>query len=316
MPHAARRRFGTTLALAELLPPRRPAAQRAFAWSPGTILADSYELRARLATGGMAAVYRAYDRRLGREVAIKAPRLDRGDSAHLLAMFEREARATARLAHPNIVALHDRGEHRGTPFVVLELLHGETLAERLERVARLPASEASRILDQVLAALSCAHQRGVVHRDVTPRNVFLTDDQQVKLLDFGVALDHLASPATLSSGAGTPGYMAPEHEARPGPRGDLWAAAVLFVECVTGQPPCPEAGPPKLPDDLPTPLAGLLRRALHPDPTRRPRSAAEMRLGLRGSQLAVAPRRRGDPRSIAIAVVLALALLAALLVHR
>jgi serine/threonine protein kinase len=326
MQHAPRVRFGTTLARVELRPPRGPAARQPFAWGPGTVLADVYEIRERLGSGGMAAVYRAYDRRLGREVAVKVPRLDRGDSDHMLAMFEHEVRATARLAHPNIVALHHIGEHRGVPFVILELLRGETLADCLERAQHLSSSEASWILDRVLAALACAHQHGVVHRDVTPRNVFLTEDQQVKLLDFGVALDHHASPTTLSCGAGTPGYMPPEHEAEPGPRGDLWAAAVLFLECVTGQPPCPTAPPLTVPADLPAPLAAMLRRALHPDPKRRPHSAAAMRRGLRlrdhderrgrrqradAAPSADRPTSRARRGRLAVAIALAIAALVA-----
>lgn len=246
----------------------------------GSVLAG-YELRERIGVGGMATVYRAYDRALGREVAIKVPRLTDGDRAHRLEMFAREARATARLSHPNIVVLHHVGQHDGAPFVVLELLAGETLADRLARRGRLEPREAIAILDGVLRALTYAHDRGLIHRDLTPRNVFLTHDDRVKLLDFGVAVEREAAIGPSTRSAGTPGYMAPEHADQPGPRCDLWAAGVVFLECITGRrPPREPAARPSVPADLPRPVREMLARALDRDPANRPDTARDMRSAL------------------------------------
>jgi serine/threonine protein kinase len=249
----------------------------------GAVLGDGYELRERIGTGGMAVVYRAYDRRLHREVAVKVPKLAQRDRVRMIEMFEREARATACLCHPNIVTLHHIGDHDGTPFVVLELLSGETLAERLARRRVLGLPEASAIVEGVLRALSYAHDRGFVHRDLSPRNVFLTHDERIKLLDFGVAVDCEATPGTVTRSAGTPGYMAPEHQAAPDPRGDLWAASVLFVECLTGQRPGPRVVADDLPAELAAPARAVVARALDPDPDRRPGTASELSAGICGA---------------------------------
>ena len=178
--------------------------------APGQRLDGTYELLDRLGGGGMGVVFRARDHRLGRDVAIKVLRPSPTDDVRLRRLFDREARATAQLLHPNIITLHHVGEHEGYPFLVLELLAGETLSARLKRRGRLPMAEALTILDAVLAALAFAHVRGVVHRDLKPNNVFITGDERIKVLDLGVSLSLgvEAGPATL--GAGTPGYMAPE----------------------------------------------------------------------------------------------------------
>jgi serine/threonine protein kinase len=291
----------------------------ALAVTVGSVLDDCYELREQLGAGGMATVYRAYDRRLQREVAIKLPRLI-GNRERTLAMFEREAQATARLTHPNIVALHHVGDHHGLRFAVLELLHGETLAARMARRHRLPTDEAMAILDGVLQALACAHERGLVHRDLTPRNVFLTTDQRVKLLDFGVAIERGQLAGTYTRAAGTPGYMAPEHAVAPDPRNDLWAAGVLFVECVTGQrPPRPDASGADtrsmaaraVLDELPREVRDTIACAIDHDPERRPATASDMLAALTPSLLRQpAPRRRSRSRRRWVAAA-ALACLAA-----
>ena len=287
----------------------------------GALLGDTYELRERLGAGGMAVVYRAHDQRLGRDVAVKVPRIDGLTGAareQRVRMFEREAQATARLSHPGIVTLHHVGDHHGVPFLVLELLTGETLAARLARRQVLPIAEATAILDGLLAALAFAHDRGFVHRDLTPKNVFLTTDDRVKVLDFGVAIEAAVASGTVTRAAGTPGYMAPEHSDGADARGDLWAAAVLFVESVTGQRP--DAAAPRddaLPDDVPRPLRSIVTRALADDPARRPTTAAEMRLALTPEVISArAPRGRHRARRIVIAATVATLALAALVVWR
>jgi serine/threonine-protein kinase len=255
--------------------------------SIGTILEGNYELVERLARGGMATVFRARDRAQGREVAIKIPDDQRDGGERLLEMFEREARITARLRHPNIVVLHHVGWHRRLPYAVLELLRGEALAQRLARTGALAPAAAIEILDGVLRALGHAHDHGVVHRDVTPRNVFLGDDGRIKLIDFGVAIDREREAGTITRGAGTRGYMPPEHHGDTDPRGDLWAAAVLFLECVTGQRPdlARSSGGraairPAFPAGVSRPVRRIIKRALAREVDRRPATASEMRLAL------------------------------------
>jgi tRNA A-37 threonylcarbamoyl transferase component Bud32 len=284
-------------------------------FTTGAVLGETYELRERLGAGGMAVVYRAHDQRLGRDVAVKVPRIDGltgADRDQRIRMFEREAQATARLTHPGIVTLHHVGDHHGVPFLVLELLTGETLAARLARRQVLPIAEATAILDGLLAALAFAHDRGFVHRDLTPKNVFLTTDDRVKVLDFGVAIEAATASGTVTRAAGTPGYMAPEHSDGADARGDLWAAAVLFVESVTGHRP--DAAAPRgdtLPETVPRPLRSIVARALADDPARRPTTAAEMRLALTPEVVATrSPRGRDRARRlIAGAAVTALALI-------
>ncbi len=258
--------------------------------APGQVLELTYELIDRLGGGGMGVVFRARDHRLGRDVAIKVLRPSDGDDERLRKLFEREARATAQLLHPNIVTLHHVGEHAGYPYLVLELLTGEALSSRLARRGRLALADALPILDAVLGALEFAHVRGVLHRDLKPNNVFITGDERIKVLDLGVslALGIEAGPATL--GAGTPGYMAPEQ--RTGgvqdARTDVWAAALLLVECLVG----------RLPDDVPAAVRRLdvpaalrdeLERALATVPANRHESAGELRRALAKANERIAP---------------------------
>lgn len=276
----------------------------------GTVLAGGYELRERLGVGGMATVWRAHDRNLGRDVAIKIPRLEHVTEegrAHLLRMFAREARTTAGLAHPNIITLHHVGDHDGVPFLVLELLQGETLAARLDRRTQLSLAEAMEILDGVLAALAYAHDRGAIHRDLTPRNVFLTIDQRIKVLDFGVATSTTGAIGAVTRSAGTPGYMPPEAVDRTAidARSDLWSAAVVFLECVTGRravDATPDLG--QVPE-LPAPVRDVVRRALSRDPAARPSTAGAMRAALVPSVVAPRRSRRGAVLLATTLVVLA-----------
>src|SRR5262245_45208115 len=236
----------------------------------------------------MGIVFRARDRRLGRDVAVKLLRAETGEVGdHLRRLFEREARATAQLLHPNIVTLHAVGEHDGQPYLVLELLAGETLATRLARRGRLPLADVLAMIDRVLDALTFAHERGVLHRDLKPHNVFLTVDERVKVLDFGVAVTLDSDPGPVTRGAGTPGYMAPEQ--RQGGvqdvRVDVWAAALLVVECLIGRRVDEQSAADAIAElDAPPAICGVLADALAADPQRRPRSAGELRAALAQAQ--------------------------------
>lgn len=284
------------------------------ALAPGQVLDGTYELLDRLGGGGMGVVFRARDARLGREVAVKVLKGANDQAEHLRRLFEREARATAQLLHPNIVTLHHVGEHEGHPYLVLELLRGESLAARLARRRRLAFDEAMDVVEAVLGALAYAHERGVLHRDLKPNNVFVTVDDRVKVLDFGVALSLDTDPGPLTRSAGTPGYMAPEH--RDGrdqdARTDVWAAALLLVECLTGRRP-DEARAVELVDDLEAPPAvrRVLARALAADPAERPASAQALRLALASASGRLDPPQPLRRRLAQAAIVVAAAGLAA-----
>ena len=209
----------------------------------------SYVILAPLGSGGMGEVYKARDTRLNRLVAIKvlAPAMNQDPSA--LARFEREARILAGLNHPNIVAIHDVGSDGASPYVVTELLEGETLAALLKKGA-LPSTRAIGLTLQIVDGLVAAHARGVVHRDLKPSNVFIGRDGQVKILDFGLAKDlHLDMESTMSGALpvpgmtlkgtvmGTVGYMSPEQVRGEAAdiRSDLFTLGVLLLEMLTGR---------------------------------------------------------------------------------
>ena len=276
------------------------------ALSPGSRLGP-YEILAPLGEGGMGAVYRARDPRLGREVAIKTIHERRAKDPEARTRFTRETRAVAALSHPNILAIHDVGEDGEVVFAVMELLKGETLRTRLDR-GPLPVPEAVAIVAVIADGLAAAHARGIVHRDLKPANVFLTADGGVKILDFGLARDTQpvgganSDAATLSQmtipGAlvGTVDYMSPEQvrgEAAEA-RSDVFALGIVLHETLTGRRPFdrPTAAEtvaailkddaPSLPPEMPVALARLVSRCLEKDPRRRSLSARDVAAELRG----------------------------------
>src|SRR5580700_7457171 len=145
-----------------------------------------YEIVAPLGAGGMGEVYRARDTRLGRDVAIKVLPASFSSDTERLRRFEQEARAAGALNHPNVLAIYDIGTHDGAPYLVTELLEGETLRERLDR-GPLPVRKALEIAIQAAHGVGAAHDKGIIHRDLKPANIFLTRDGRVKILDFGLA---------------------------------------------------------------------------------------------------------------------------------
>lgn len=276
--------------------PIDPGALRAPA--VGDVVGGEFELLEELGAGGMGVVFRARDRGLGREVAVK---LLRGELAgaigsdRLAAAVEREARATATLRHPAIVTLHRMGRDGDTVFLVLELLRGESLSARL-KTGRLAIAETLRVAVQVAAGLAHAHAAGIVHRDIKPHNLFVCDDGTVKILDFGLA--HLDDALTVDapglghtlSRAGTPGYMAPEQTAgaRGDERSDRWSLGATIFEMLSGRLPGPGR---ELPAGVPAPLAALVGELLAVDPAARPASTANVRDRL-VAIAAARPRRR------------------------
>ena len=219
--------------------------------TPGTRLGP-YEVIGTLGSGGMSEVYRARDSRLQREVAIKVVGESLAGDAGFMSRLEQEARLAGSLNHPNILAVHDIGVHEGAPYVVTELLQGETMRERLVR-SSVPVGQALEWVGQIAHALAAAHGLGIVHRDLKPENVFLTRTGQVKLLDFGIAkatpkvtdshglLDPTMSPAgsATRTGAvlGTPGYMSPEQVRgeHVDARSDIFSLGIILHELLSGQ---------------------------------------------------------------------------------
>ena len=271
-----------------------------------------YRIVRKLGEGGMGVVYAAEDERLHREVAIKTLRADGDGSSR--ERFMREARAAASVSHPNVCQLFDIGDEEGRPFLVMELLEGESLAERLRRGA-LPLPEATQTGLGILTALEALHGRGFIHRDLKPSNVFMTK-HGVKLLDFGLvgrtnAVTISADSTTLRPGGdapltasgmlvGTPRYMAPEQllGAQIDARVDLFAAGTLLYEMISGQPPFTEENAMRLfhaivYESAPN-LAGsaaivainrIIQRAMVKAPADRYESAAAMAKDLRDAML-------------------------------
>src|SRR5688572_15375501 len=205
-----------------------------------------YEILAELGRGGMGEVYKAKDSRLGRDVAIKVLPTSFADDPDRRARFEREAQAVAALSHPNVIAIFDTGIHDSHPYVVMELLTGHTLRERLVS-GPMPVRKAVDIAIQIARGLGAAHGKGIVHRDLKPENVFLLEDGQVKILDFGLARQavaeaHSGATKTMAmTGAGTVmgtvGYMAPEQVRGQvvDARADVFAFGAVLYEMVCGQ---------------------------------------------------------------------------------
>jgi len=208
-----------------------------------------YEIQSQLGAGGMGEVYRARDARLNRDVAIKILPASFSADPDRLQRFAQEARAAAALSHPNILSIHDIGEDRGAPYVVSELLEGETLRDRL-RTGPLSSRKAIDYARQIASGLAAAHEKGIVHRDLKPENLFLTNDGRVKILDFGLAKltrpeagDASGDAPTQQVGTdagtvmGTVGYMSPEQVRgkHADPRSDIFAFGAILYEMLSGK---------------------------------------------------------------------------------
>jgi serine/threonine-protein kinase len=213
----------------------------------GTLVDGRYRIDGILGAGGMGRVYRAEHTGIGRYVAIKMLHADLGHNSEAAARFQREAMASGRLDHPNIVGVSDFGVLDGRPYLVMEALEGESLGTRLERDRYVPWRDAVEIVRQVLQGLGHAHTRGVVHRDIKPDNIFLTrkDGQLiVKILDFGIAKLYAGDPddpmaTRIGLTVGTPTYLSPEQAvgAAIAPPSDLYSATVVLYEMLAGRPP-------------------------------------------------------------------------------
>src|SRR3954452_22976017 len=208
----------------------------------GRVLDGRYRVGPRIARGGMATAYEATDLRLDRVCALKVMHAGLGDDDDFAGRFVREARAAARLSHPNVVSIFDQGDDDGTVFLAMEYVPGHTLRDLIRAQAPIPPARALALLDPVLSALGAAHQARMIHRDVKPENVLLADDGRVKVADFGLARAVSAETQHTATGGiliGTVSYLSPELvvDGRADARSDVYAAGVVLYELLTGRKP-------------------------------------------------------------------------------
>ena len=299
-----------------------------------------YEIILPLGAGGMGEVYRARDTRLNREVAVKVLPAHFAGDPERLRRFEQEARATGVLNHPNILVIYDIGIHDGAPYIVSELLEGQTLRHRLEE-SSLSVRKAVEYSIQIAHGLAAAHEKGVIHRDLKPENVFITREGRIKILDFGLAkltevsgsaseVSTLASATEAGVLLGTVGYMSPE-QVRGKPvdhRSDLFNFGAIFYEMLSGARAFQgdsgvetmnailKEDPPDLASratNVPPALSRIVRRCLEKNPDERFRSAQDIAFALDAlseSSIALPPAALAEtPRVGRRTVILALAAL-------
>ncbi|MEV6401144.1 serine/threonine-protein kinase, partial [Streptomyces sp. NPDC051907] len=262
----------------------------------GRLVAGRYRLLERIGSGGMGTVWRAEDEVLGRHVALKKlhvpPHLSDDERATLYERTRREARSAARIAHPNVVVVHDVVDDAGLPCIVMEYVPSQTLGDVLKENGPVAPQEAARIGSGMIAALRAAHAAGVLHRDVKPGNVLLGADGRVVLTDFGIAVSSGTSTLTKTGElVGSVDYLAPERVKgeTPGPASDLWALGATLYQAVEGKPPFRRnaaletayaiAVDPLSPPRAAGSLTSLIEELLTKDPQERPPAeAVELRL--------------------------------------
>jgi DNA-binding response OmpR family regulator len=263
---------------------------------PGQIFASRYEILGALGAGGMGVVYRARDRELGEDVAIKMvhPELLEGDETAILRL-KAETRLARRISHRNVVRTHDFGESDGGCYVTMEFVEGMTVRQLIDTRGRLGVSAALAIGAQLADALEVAHRQGVIHRDIKPQNLLLDAEGVLKVMDFGIArlVEHTTVLTQAGTVVGTPAYMSPEQllDEEVDGRSDLYAAGVVLYECLTGRLPFEASSPisliakllhddPEPPatlnPDVPAPLSDLILHLLAKRPGERPRTAGDL----------------------------------------
>jgi beta-lactam-binding protein with PASTA domain/predicted Ser/Thr protein kinase len=259
----------------------------------GRLIDGRYQVRSRIARGGMATVYLASDLRLERPVAVKIMHGHLADDENFKERFIQEARSAARLAHPNVVNVYDQGQDDESAYIVMEYLPGITLRELLQEHKVLTPEQATDILEAVLAGLAAAHRSGIVHRDLKPENVLLADDGRIKIGDFGLARAASANTATGAALLGTIAYLSPELVTRgiADTRSDIYALGIMLFEMLTGEQPYKGEQPMQIAyqhanDTVPMPssvnpavpaeLDELVLWATARDPDQRPRDARQM----------------------------------------
>ena len=266
----------------------------------GKVLEGRYSVDELIARGGMATVYRGTDLRLGRTVALKVLGGVLVNDPDFVDRFTQEARATAALTHPNVVAVHDQGISEGFPFLVMEFVQGRTIREIMSQSGPFTSAHALEIISSVLAGLSSAHDAGFVHRDIKPENVLITHDGHIKVTDFGLARVINDTPVSDSTGAvllGTMAYLSPEQvqQLAVDQRSDVYSCGILLYEMVTGLVPftgssplevayqhvnSSVSAPSSIQPDVPPAVDHLVLAATRKSPTERIQSAREFRDGV------------------------------------
>lgn len=271
----------------------------------GRLIDGRYQVRSRVARGGMATVYLATDQRLERQVAIKIMHGHLADDAAFKERFVQEARSAARLAHPNVVNVFDQGQDAEIAYLVMEYLPGVTLRDLLKDYGKLTTEQTVDVMDAVLGGLAAAHKAGIVHRDLKPENVLLADDGRIKISDFGLARAVSANTATGQALLGTIAYLSPELLTRgtADARSDIYAAGIMMYEMLVGAQPYVGEQPMAIAfqhanDPMPTPssanpavpeqLDDLVLWATAKDPADRPTDAREMLERLRAAEREIA----------------------------
>jgi beta-lactam-binding protein with PASTA domain/tRNA A-37 threonylcarbamoyl transferase component Bud32 len=285
----------------------------------GRLLDGRYQVRSRIARGGMATVYVATDLRLERRVAVKVMHGHLADDSAFRDRFIQEARSAARLAHPNVVNVFDQGQDSDMAYLVMEYLPGMTLRELLQEYERLTPEQTLDILEAVLSGLAAAHKAGIVHRDLKPENVLLADDGRIKIGDFGLARAVSANTATGQALLGTIAYLSPELVTRgiADTRSDIYAVGIMMYEMLAGEQPFKGEQPMQIAyqhanDQVPTPstanasvpveLDELVLWATARDPEQRPRDARALLDELYAVQNRL-DARSGDPAPLQRTVV-------------
>ncbi|MDM4141187.1 MULTISPECIES: protein kinase [Mycobacterium] len=291
-----------------------------------TLLDGRYLVQSRIASGGTSTVYRGLDTRLDRPVAVKVMDSRYAGDEQFLTRFQREAQTVARLKDPGLVAVYDQGLDARHPFLVMELIEGGTLRELLGERGPMPPYAVAAVLRPVLGGLAAAHRAGLVHRDVKPENVLISDDGEVKIADFGLVRAVAAAGITSASVIlGTAAYLSPEQvrDGSAGPRSDVYSAGIMTFELLTGRTPFTgdsalslayqrldtDVPPPGgVIDGVPAQFDDFVRRATARDPAYRYADAIEMRADLDAiaDELALpdfsvpAPRNSAQHRSAAL----------------
>jgi hypothetical protein len=292
----------------------------------GMRLGERYRLEERLGAGGMGEVWRAVDELLGRPVAVKAMLPSVARDPDFARRFVAEAKAMARVNHPAVASIHDYGQAGGLAYLVMELVDGESLAQRLGRAGRLGAGETMRIVAQAADGLQAIHDQGIVHRDIKPANLLVRRDGSVVITDFGIAR-HADAGQLTASGAilGTPSYLSPEQVmGQPAtPLSDVYSLGLTAYECLAGERPFVgdnpyavalqrlQSAPRTIGITLPAEVLLVVERALAIDPGQRWPTAAALAEAARGrAPVATVARPAGSNRKVLIAAALAVLLIA------
>ena len=281
----------------------------------GELIDGRYQLNSLIASGGMASIYSAMDLRLDRHVAVKIMHAHLANDEDFVGRFIREAKATAALSHPNIVAIQDQGWNEGgvpAVFIVMELIDGFTLRDILNERGALPPLEAIRYLSPIVSALAAAHKIGIIHRDIKPENILISKEGRIKIADFGLARgNELGSTMTVESSVilGSVSYLSPEQVQRgiSDARSDIYSLGIVLFETLTGDKPF--AGetpiqiaymhvndrvpaPSTVKSDIPGILDEIVTKATNPNPDSRYANAGELQLALQKAAQELDPARR------------------------